>query len=379
MVDLMRKVIFVVVFLILAGLVAGLYYVQFVLKPAMVAHFMSAPRPPIGVTVGKARAEEWTPRFETIGTFKAVPGINVASQVGGIVKAIDFTSGEDVKKGDLLLRIDDSTDQADLKSNLAMLKNAKLAFNRQEMLSEQGIAAKAKFDLARAARDKAQGEVDRTTALIAQKNIVAPFSGRLGIKKVDVGQYVAPGMALVSLQKLDPIYLDFQAPERYYGDLAIGEKVLAKLDAFHGRVFTGKIIHIDARINAGTRSALVRAEFANPDKKIVPGMFANVTVEAGAPEKVVTAPRTAVAYSLYGDSVYVVRPDDPKKGFDGPLHVVRQFVRVGQTRQDKVALLEGVKPGDTIVTQGQIKLLPNAQVRIEPGQAMLAPATLPLQ
>lgn len=376
----MRKAVFFAVFLLLAGLVGGLYYFQFRFKPEMIrTAIASTPRPVNGVTVAEARAENWTPQFETIGSFKAVPGIDVASQVGGIVAAIHFKDGQDVQQGDPLLQIDDSTEQADRKSNAAMLKNAQFAYERQKMLTASGVAARANFDLAQAARDKAQGELDRTTALIAQKNIVAPFAGRLGIRKVDVGQYVAPGTALVSLQQLDPIFLDFQTPEQNYRALSTGEVVSAGVDALGGKVFTGKIVHIDTRIDAATRSVLTRAEIANPNKKILPGMFANVTVEAGAPQMVVTAPRTSVDYSLYGDSVYVVRPDDAKKGFDGPLHVERRFVRVGETRQDRAALLEGVEPGDRIVTQGQIKLLPNASVRIDNEQALQSPAVRPLE
>jgi membrane fusion protein (multidrug efflux system) len=376
----MRKMVFTAVFLLLALLVGGLAWFQFVAKPAKIKEFMSTmPRPISGVAVEEARAENWTPRVSVIGTFKAVPGIDVAGQVGGIIAAIGFENGQDVQKGALIARIDDSTDQADLKSSAAMLKNAELAFQRQQMLTSSGVATKSNFDLAQAQRDNALGTLERIRALIAQKNIVAPFAGRLGIRKVDVGQYVAAGAAIVSLQQLDPIYLDFQTSEQDYAALALGQVLAAKVDALGGAGFSGKIKNIDARVDRDTRTVLVRAEVANADKKILPGMFANVTVDAGSPRNIVTAPRTAIAYSLYGDSVYVVQPDDAGKGFDGPVHAERRIVRIGETRGERVVLLDGVVAGDRIVTQGQIKLQPNAPVRIVTDMALQPAATRPLQ
>jgi membrane fusion protein (multidrug efflux system) len=380
MVDLMRKTVFMGVFLVLAALVGGLAWFHFKVKPGIIqTAIASQPRPVAGVSVEEARAETWTPRIEAIGTFKSVPGIDVASEVGGIVAEIGFTNGQDVEKDALLARINDSTEQAEQRSNVAMLKNADLAFQRQQMLAASGVASRSNFDLAQAVRDQAAGALDRTRALIAQKNIKAPFAGRLGIRKVDVGQYVAAGAALVSLQQLDPIFIDFQTPEQNYANLAVGEKVEVRVDGLKGGVFTGKISNLDARIDRETRNILVRAQIANPDKKILPGMFGAVTVEAGAPQKLVTAPRTAVAFSLYGDAVFVVAPDDASKGYDGPLHIERRFVRIGETRADRVALLDGVKAGEKMVTQGQIKLQPNAPVRIEADTAMKPADVRPTQ
>ncbi|WP_294541165.1 efflux RND transporter periplasmic adaptor subunit [uncultured Rhodoblastus sp.] len=380
MVDLMRKWVFLAVFFGLSVLVGGMAWFQFKAKPEMMRGIMSSiPKPVSGVAVEEAREEIWTPRVSVIGTFKAVPGIDVSGQVAGMVAEIAFANGQDVAKGALLARIDDSTEQAELRSNAAMLKNAELAFQRQQMLTDHGVAAKSNFDLANAVRDQAAGALDRTRALIAQKTIVAPFAGRLGIRKVDVGQYVAAGAPLVSLQQLDPIFLDFQVPEQNFAALALGGKVSARVDALGGGEFAGKIGNFDARVDRDTRTILVRAEIANPDKKIMPGMFANVTLDAGAPQKMVTAPRTAVAFSLYGDSVFVVRPDDAEKGFDGPLHVERRNVSIGESREDRVVLKQGVAAGDKIVSQGQIKLQPNAAVRIETGLALRPQAVRPLQ
>jgi membrane fusion protein (multidrug efflux system) len=376
----MRKIVFFAVFLILAALTGGLAWFHFIAKPEIIhTAIASQPRPVTGVAVEEARSETWTPRIQAIGTFKAVPGIDVAGQVEGIIAEIAFSNGQDVEKGALLVRIDDTTEQADLRSNAADLKNADLAFQRQQALSASGVASRSNFDLAQAVRDRAAGALDRSRAMIEHKYIRAPFSGRLGIRKVDVGQYVAQGAPLVSLQQLDPIFIDFQTPEQNYAALSLGQTVKVRVDGLNGAMFTGKIMNLDARIDRETRNILVRAEIANPQKKILPGMFGAVTVEAGAPQKIVTAPRTALTTSLYGDSVFVVTPDDLAKGFDGPLHLERRFVRVGEARADRVALLEGVKPGEKVVTQGQIKLQPNAPARIEEGAAMTPAAVRPAE
>jgi membrane fusion protein (multidrug efflux system) len=376
----MRKIVFIIVLVLLAGLVGGIYHFHFNLKPEFArAAISSMPRPVAGVAVEEARAEEWTPRVSAIGTFRAVPGIDVSSQVSGVVAEIAFQNGQDVEKGALLLRLDDSTEQADLRANMAQMKNADKAFDRQKALEASGVAARANYDLAQAVRDQAAGAEDKTRALIGQKTIRAPFSGRLGIRKVDLGQYVAAGASMVSLQQLDPIYLDFQVPEQNVASLAPGQDVVATIDAFAGKSFHGKISNIDARVDPGTRSILVRAEFANSDKTILPGMFGHVDFPAGKPIQAVTAPRTSVAFSLYGDSVFVVVPDDAAKGFDGPLHIERRAVKAGDAREDRIVLLQGVAPGDKVVAEGQIKLQPGAAVKIDPSDSMKPQAVRPRQ
>jgi membrane fusion protein (multidrug efflux system) len=376
----MRVRSFILTFLALAAVIGALAWFQFKAKPAMMAGIMSKiPRPVNGVSVEKAREERWAPRLAVTGSFKAVPGIDVSSQLAGIVSEVAVKNGQDVPQGALLFRIDDSTEQADLKSSEATLKNAEVAFRRQQALTSRDVGTRANLDAAIAARDIASAVVERVKVLISQKTITAPFAGRVGIRKVDVGQYVAAGAALTSLQQLDPIYLDFQAPEQFFGKLALGQMVEAKLDMLGGLKVSGRIVNLDARVDRDTRTLLARAEIPNPDKKILPGMFANVEVDAGDPRTAVTLPRTAVDYSLYGDSVYVVVPDDAEKGFDGPLHVERRFVRLSDSRGERVAVSEGVKAGEEVVTQGQIKLQPKAAVMIEPDSGLPPQNPLPLQ
>lgn len=366
-----RGIALTLVAVLLAGFAAAYGYFQFVARPAMIKGFIAkAEPPPVTVAVETARAETWQPKFSAIGTLKAAQGVDVAPQVGGIVRAIRFEAGQDAAKGMPLVELDDATEQADLKANLANLKNAEVTLERQRTLVGGGNSTKANLDAAIAARDAAAAAAEKTRAVIAQKAVAAPFAGRLGIRKIDLGQYVAAGAALVSLQQLDPIFVDFPAPEQALEQMQVGAPVEIAVDAMPGRTFKGAIKARDIRVNQDTRSLLVRAEAANPEKKLLPGMFANVDVLAGAPRELVTLPRTGVSYSLYGDSVYVVKTIDGGK--PDVFAVERRFVRTGEAREDRVAVLEGLKAGERVVTEGQLKLQPNSKIVID-AKAALTP------
>jgi membrane fusion protein, multidrug efflux system len=329
----------------------------------------NAPQPPVTVSAEAARTERWTPRINAIGSLRAVTGIDVTAEVGGIIRNINFASGDDVKQGNLLVQIDDRVEQADLQSNLATLKNAESELARQRDLFRRGTVAQSSLDTATARRDEAAASVDKTRAVIDQKRVVAAFSGRLGIRKVDVGQYVSPGMPLVPLQALDQIYADFPLPEQDLARLRLGQDVEIRVDAYPGGIFKGKLDSIDSRVNQDTRSVMVRGLLDNADKELLPGMFANVAVLAGDPVDVVTVPRTAVSYSLYGDSVYIARKPAAAAGQPAPkdelYEIERRFVRPGVTLDDRVAINEGVKPGEQVVIVGQLKLTQGAKVKID--------------
>jgi len=388
-----RIIIFILVFIFLTALGGGLGYFQFVVKPQMIKTFIAqAAPPPATVAVSEAAADVWAPRLPAIGSFRAVQGIDVSPQIGGMIVAVRVESGQDVEKGARLFDIDNSVEQADLKSNLATLKNAEFTLERQRQLSLSGNTPKANFDAAEAARDSAAAAVERVRAIIAQKTLVAPFAGRLGIRKIDLGQYVSPGTSLMTLQQLDPIYVDFPVPEKSLDLLKPDQVLEVEVDAYPGKIFRGVIKTIDARIAQESRNVLVRGELENKKRQLLPGMFANVNVIAGAPAKIVTLPRTAINYSLYGDSVFVVIPAAPEARaaasqagaaqaaqFNGeaPLKVERRFVRVGETREDRIAVLEGVRPGEKVVTEGQLKLQPDARVRIDADARLDAPAVRP--
>lgn len=358
---------------------------QFVGKPAMIRSFISKAPPPVTVVaVVEARTQTWVPRLPATGTFRAVQGVDIAPQTAGIVRAIDFQSGQDVDAGAVLVQIDDAVEQADLKSAIANLRNAELALERQQQLIVGGSTARASFDQAQAARDQAAAAVEKIRAQIDQKALKAPFAGRLGIRKVDVGQYISPGTSVVTLQQLDPMFLDFTVPEQNLGQLAVGQDVEVSVDAYAGRLFKGAILSIDARVSAETRNVLVRAQVANADKLLRPGMYATLSVLAGAAQERISVPRTAVTYSLYGDAVFVIKPlenDANAKTADGKdvFTIERRFVRTGEMRDDMVVITQGLAAGETIVSEGQVKLLPNARVTLDNTHALPPLSPLPKQ
>jgi membrane fusion protein (multidrug efflux system) len=394
-----RAAVFVFFILLLVGLAGGLGYFQFVIKPEMIKGFITkAVPPPTTVTAENAKTENWVAKIPAIGTFRSIQGIDVASEVGGLVRSLQVDSGQQVKAGDPLIQLDDSIEQADLASNSALLKNADKALDRASKLSARGNATEAAVDAALSARDAAAAAVDRSKAVIAQKSIKAPFAGRLGLRRVDIGQYVSPGLGLVTLQQMDPINVDFPVPEQYVAVIRIGQDLEIRVDAYPNETFAGKVKSIDARINADTRNVLIRGEVPNADARVLPGMYAQVNVIAGAASAFVTVPRTAITYSLYGDTAFVVKPATGSNGSASPptggaqaatpqtpppdastpaLIAERRFVRVGETRGERVAVLEGIAADEEVVTSGQIKLQPNARIRVDNTDALKAPAERP--
>ena len=379
-----RPVVFVVTLALLVAVTGGLAYFQFAIKPVMVKSFMAAafaPKP-TAVAAEAVRAEKWPPELTAIGTLRAYQGVIIAPQAAGVVTAKHFESGDDVEAGAPLINIDNSVEQADLANGLAQLKNAEATLARQKTLLLQGNTPQSAVDAAIAARDSAAATVERTRAVIAQKAIRAPFAGRLGLRNVDIGQYVAVGTSLVTLQQLDPIYADFPAPEEALRSLAVGQAVSMTVDAIPGRAFEGKIEAIDARVSAESRNVTARAVFANPDRKLLPGMFANLTVTTGQPASVLTVPRTAIVYSLYGDTVFVVKaaPHAREQGGvsdnGGPsgLIVERRFVRLGPARGERIAIEEGLRAGEQVVTAGQVKLQAYMPVTLDETAALPTPA-----
>ncbi len=283
-----KTALLAIAFLILAGALGGFGYYHYVMKPAQEKKALSErPRPPATVSATSA-------------------------EVAGTVERISFASGADIKQGAELVVLNLTTETAELKAAQAQLKDSERKLARQRTLKSRGVASGQNLDDAIASRDSDKAEVERINALIAEKQISAPFDGQLGIRQVDIGQYVSAGEVLVSLQQLDPVYVDFPIPEPRIDDIAINDDVEVTVDAFPGKTFTGKITSIDVQIDQSTRNILVRARFANPGKQLLPGMFANVKVLEATAQNVVTVPRTAVTISLVGDSVFVAKPDTAK-------------------------------------------------------------------
>ena len=395
---------FVIAAIIIAVFLGGVGYFNLVFKPKMIAEFIGKMvPPPATVTAETAKTERWTDRVHSIGTLLAIEGVDVSSQLGGQVIAYFFESGDDVQKGAKLVQLDTSVEEADLANNKATLLQANLDFERQSKLVKTGAVSQAVLDATIAKRDTAAASVAKMDAIIAEKNIIAPFAGRLGLRRVEKGQYVTTGQALVWLQSLDPIWVDFPVPEGDMGKFKEGSPIEIAVDAFPGKIFKGEVEAFDARLSSDSRTLMVRGRVPNPDRTLLPGMFANAAVLAGEPKDVVTVPRTALTYTLYGDSVWVVKeglvepaatpptassepvasaaaadatgavPTEPK------LTAERRFVRVGSTQGDRIAILEGVSAGDEVVTSGQLKLQPGAAIKIDNTEALKPSAVLPKQ
>ncbi len=356
-----------VIMLLAAGLLFGGIFGYQVFKARMIQKALSERTAPAQtVATVTARFEEWQQRLKAVGNVRAVNGASLAPEVSGTVVAIHFKSGMDARKGDLLLELTSAADAAQLEALKANAVLAKLNYQRDVTLRKQRSPALSKIsaDTNEATMKNAEALVKRQRATLDYKFIRAPFSGRLGIVQVDLGQYISAGTAIVSLQQLDPIHVDFYLPQQALARIKTGLKVTASADAFPGRSFAGTITAIDSAVDTTTRNIKVRATFPNPDKLLLPGMFATVDVDAGEPQRFLTLPKTAIAYNSFGDVVFLVEKRE-KAGAGEPQLVARQvFVTTGAARGGQVAVIKGVKEGDVVVTTGQIKLRNGVPVKI---------------
>ena len=311
------------------------------------------------VSTTKVGLQDWQPTVRAVGSFRAVNGADISAEAAGIVQAILFESGAEVEKGAVLAQLRADDDIAKLRALESTAKLAEITYARDlKQLKAQAIS-QAVADADAAALDSAKAQVMAQQALIDKKTIRAPFAGRLGIRQVDVGQYLTAGTALVTLQQLDPIYVDFSVPERDLTQITIGQKIMAVIDAHPDTPFEGQIMAINSKIDEATRNVQIRASFANAARTLMPGMFATLTIEVGQPTRILTLPQTVITYNPYGDNVYVVDASNPDK-----LAVRQQFVTTGARRGDQIAILSGLKEGDEVVTSGQLKLRNGMPIKI---------------
>jgi membrane fusion protein (multidrug efflux system) len=341
-----------------AGL-GGMKYLQ--IKEAM---SKMGPPPPATVSTTVAALDDWQPQLEAVGSLRAVNGADLAFEVPGIVEEIHFNSGDEVKAGTVLIKLRDDEDVSKLHSLQAVVDLAVITYQRgMKQLPSQTIS-QAAVDADKSELDAARANVAEQQALIDKKVIRAPFDGRLGIRAVDLGQYLAAGATVVTLQSLDPIYVDFFLPQQALDQIRIGQAVSANVDTYPGQLFAGEISAIEPKVDSASRNVRVRAALENPDHKLLPGMYATVDIATGAPQRYVTLPQTAITFNAYGNTVYIV--DKGEAGADGqPQLTVRQsFVKTGETRGDQIAVLDGVKEGETVVTAGQLKLRNGAAVAV---------------
>ena len=378
-----RILYFLLVTVLLGGLAGAIAFYAFDFKPKMLATvILGAPQPPQTISAEPARTDRWQPQIAGIGTVTAFQGIDITPKVGGVVTDVHFESGQDVKAGTLLVKLDTGTEEADIRSIEAELANTETELKRREGLVSKGVVAITELDSIKTKQRVLQATLDRRKAEFAQKFIYAPWDGRLGLRDIAVGSYIGPGQKIVWLQKIDPVFVDFSVTEADYARVKEGEKVTVTLNAYPDESFTGRIVTTDARLSETNRMVMVRAEIANADMKLVPGMYANVLVDVGAPETVVTVPQTAVTYSLYGDNIFVVNATKVKDK-DGKdveeLIVERRFVKAGPVRDGRVSIVSGIKDGDQVVTAGQNKIDQGSKVVIDNSIALKLQDTSTIQ
>ncbi|MBK1850756.1 efflux RND transporter periplasmic adaptor subunit [Marinobacter sp. 1-4A] len=341
---------------VVLGGIFGYKFYQF----GQMKEMLSQPQPPAEVSATEARTESWTPSIKAVGSVNAVNGIEVANEVPGVISSINFESGDTVKKGDILIRLNTAIDEAAVRTRRAEAQLAEQEFKRISDLLPKRAVSQSQFDESKANFDAAQARVNEADAQLSKKIIRAPFDGTLGIRMVDQGEYIATGTPIVEINMLDPIYVDFTLSEKNLQDVARGYSVVATVAAVPEQEFKGKVSAINTSVNPETRTVRVRATLSNPQKLLRPGMFATIRTLQPKDDKVVTVPRTAVSYNTYGDFVFVIEEND-----DGDLVVNRRSVTAGQTRDKRVAILSGLEAGEKVVSKALLRLRAGQKVKIQ--------------
>jgi membrane fusion protein (multidrug efflux system) len=344
-------------------LLTALGFVKFRQVKSAIAAGSSFQPPPTAVTSLVAKQEKWSGTLSMIGTAEAVQGVTIAADLPGIVDKIHFDSGQQVHKGDVLVELDTRQEHAQLASLEAQRDLAKVNYSRMDGLVKAGVISRMDYDQATSQQKASEANVNEIKAAIDRKTIRAPFSGVLGIRKVNLGQYLAGGGAIVTLQALNPIYVNFGVPQQTAAQIHVGRTLHVTTEDVAGKAFTGRVTAIDSVVDETTRNLQVQATLPNPGGVLRPGMFVQVEVVSGAPQAVIALPTSAINYAPYGDSVYVISDMKDPKGqtYRG---VRQQFVKIGASRGDQVAIISGVKPGDEVVTSGVFKLRNGAAVQI---------------
>lgn len=360
-----RMIIMLALVVLVFGTVFGLKW--FGMK--MMNDFVdNMPVPPATISAGAVQTMSWDNRLEAIGSFVPVNGTDVTTEAGGIVTAIHFESGDRVEKGARLVTLDAASERGEYQRLKAQAELSELNRVRREKLLKLEAISKSDYDAIVAEANAAKAAVESQAAKLAQKDIRAPFSGVLGIRRINVGQYLGAGTAIVTLQQLDPIYIDFALPEQYTGSVQPGYKVAVRLEAFQDREFNGEILAVEPRVDQATRNFNLRAQLPNADLALRAGQFGRVRLALPGERKLLVVPRTAVSYDSYGTSVFVVQPrkTEAKPAAEQPaaadaaaepqLEVAQRFVKLGEARGDYVAVLDGLKEGDQVATSGLLKL-----------------------
>ena len=331
----------------------------------------NSPKPqPQVVTATAVEALEWQPQLSSVGTLTAVHGVDISSEVSGQVRKVNFKSGQNVQAGELLVQLNADSEIAQLAALRAAADLAAITLKRDQAQFEAEAVSQAQVDNDTADLKSKSAQLAQQEALVVKKTIRAPFAGRVGITTINPGQYLNPGDKIVTLQAIDPIYVDFYVPQRQLGQVSVGQVINARSDAYEDKTFRDRITAINPKLDTATRNVQVQATIANPKQQLLPGMFANATVDVGQKKKYLTLPQTAITYNPYGSTVFIVTPAAAKEGApaapqEAGLEVQQAFVTTGDTRGDQVAITSGVKEGQKVVTSGQIKLKNGSRIVID--------------
>lgn len=348
---------FVIVIIFLGVVLGGIFGYKFY-QFGQMQEQGSQPQPPAKISAVQAQKENWTPELKAVGSIEAINGISVANEVPGVVETINFESGDTVEKGDVLVRLDAAIDEAAVRTRRAEAQLAEQEYKRVSDLLPRRAVSQSQFDEAKANFDAARARVNEAEAQLSKKIIRAPFDGKLGLRMVDQGEYLATGMPIVEINMLDPIYADYTLSERDLARVDRGYDVVARVAAVPDRTFEGKVSAINTSVNPETRTVRIRATLDNRDNLLRPGMFATLFTRQPEDREVITVPRTAISYNTYGDFVFVVEEND-----DGELIVNRRTVQTADTRNGQVAVTQGLKEGEQVVSKGLLRL--RAEQRVE--------------
>lgn len=363
--------------IILAGVGAALAWYNYGFKPKMIAAFLAAnAAPPTAISVVTAKTANVPQSLTGIGSIQAAHQVLVAPEVAGRIVQIFFESGATVKSGDSLIQLYDKPDRGDLQNFQAQQRVAELNLKRSQQLVGR-YTPQATVDTDQAALDQAEANIAKTQAVIAQKLVKAPFDGQLGIRQIDLGQYVQAGSTVVTLTNLDQLYVNFTLPEQAKSQLVVGQVVRVTVDAYPGKNFEAKLTTIEPQVTADTRTLKLQATLDNPGHLVLPGMFANASVVLPAHTDVVVVPETAVDYSLYGDSVFVIKQDGTDAAGKPVIKATRVYVKTGQRFDNQIAVLSGLSAGETVAGSGQLKLATGTVVQIVESKALKTPDQIP--
>jgi membrane fusion protein (multidrug efflux system) len=348
------------IMLIVLAVLFGAIFIWKGIKSMMIKHyFASNKNPAVTVSTAKVQYAEWTSELKAVGSSRAIVGVNVTAQLGGIIQKIYFTPGAMVEEGDVLVQQNADPNIAQLHSLQATAELAQITYDRDQAQYKVHAVSKQQIDQDEQNLKSYRAQVEQQKAIVTQLTITAPFSGRLGISNVNPGQFLNPGDNIVTLQRLDPIYVDFYLPQQALSQLKVGQSVSVKTDTFPNKTFSGKITTIQPLVDTSTRNVEVEATVTNHTLELTPGMYTTVQVNIATPKRYLTLPQAAVSFNPYGDIVYVVKEENnDKKNKDKSPHYTAQqvFVTIGETRGDQVTILKGLQEGQTVVTSGQLKL-----------------------